>query len=104
VIAYEAQHLPVITPAALASSSKLSAYEMEEGILRDLSEFLFASSLYTAMAEGHASEMSSRRTAMDNATKNAGEMIDRLRLSYNRQRQASITNDLVDIITGASAL
>ena len=56
------------------------------------------------MLEGHASEMSARMTAMDNATKNAGDFIDRLTITYNRSRQASITNELVDIITGASAL
>ncbi|KAJ3355043.1 atp3 gamma subunit of the F1 sector of mitochondrial F1F0 ATP synthase [Allomyces javanicus] len=105
VIAYEPTHLPVVSQSALATAPKLSTYEMEEGdVLKDLSEFVYASALYWAMAEGHAAEMSSRRTAMDNATKNAGEMIDRLTLSFNRQRQATITNDLVDIITGASAL
>jgi hypothetical protein len=57
-------------------------------------------SLYAAIAEGQASELAARRTAMENATKNAGEMIDKLTLLYNRSRQAAITNELVDIITG----
>ncbi|KAJ1973150.1 atp3 gamma subunit of the F1 sector of mitochondrial F1F0 ATP synthase, partial [Dimargaris xerosporica] len=53
---------------------------------------------------GHASEMAAKRTAMENATKNATEMIDKLTMIYNRGRQAVITNELVEIITGASAL
>ena len=51
--------------------------------------------MYWAIAEGYASEMAARRTAMENATKNAGEMIQKLTLVYNRSRQATITNDLV---------
>ncbi|KAG0197432.1 atp3 gamma subunit of the F1 sector of mitochondrial F1F0 ATP synthase, partial [Mortierella sp. GBA30] len=66
--------------------------------------FLFANNIYWALVEGHASEMSAKRTAMENATKNAGEMVDRLTMTYNRSRQAAITSELVDIITGASAL
>lgn len=60
--------------------------------------------VYWALAEGYAAELSSRRTAMENATKNADDMVKRLTLTYNRSRQAVITNDLCDIITGASAL
>ena len=56
------------------------------------------------MCEGHAAEIGSRRTSMENATKNAGEMIDNLTLKYNRGRQAAITNELCDIVTGAAAL
>lgn len=73
-------------------------------MLQDFVEFTFANTVFHALAEGHASEMSARRTSMENATKNAGEMIDKLTMIYNRRRQASITNDLVDIITGASML
>lgn len=72
-------------------------------MVENLQEFHFANALYWAIAEGQASELAARRTAMENATKNAGEMIDKLTLLYNRSRQASITNELVDIITGASA-
>ncbi|KAI9221336.1 putative ATP synthase gamma chain mitochondrial precursor [Blastocladiella britannica] len=104
VISYEAHHLAVVSEESLKASPKLSAYETEGDVLQDFHQFLFASSLHHALTEGHASEFSARRSAMDNATKNAGDMVDRLTLLYNRQRQASITNDLVDIITGASAL
>jgi F-type H+-transporting ATPase subunit gamma len=76
----------------------LTAYEVEEDVLKSFGEFGMANSLYWAIAEGYASEMASRRTAMENATKNAGEMIQKLTLVYNRSRQASITNDLVSFI------
>lgn len=84
---------------------KLSQYELEDdAVIKNFAEFTLANSLYQALAEGYASEMSARRTAMENATKNAGDMIDKLTMIYNRSRQATITNELVDIITGASAL
>jgi F-type H+-transporting ATPase subunit gamma len=75
--------------------AKLSAYEVEDAVLKNYQEFAIANHLYWAIAEGYASEVSARRTAMENATKNAGEMIQKLTLVYNRSRQASITNDLV---------
>jgi F-type H+-transporting ATPase subunit gamma len=56
-----------------------------------------------ALAEGHACEQSARRNAMDNASKNAGDMINRFQILYNRTRQAAITGELVEIITGATA-
>jgi len=62
-----------------------------------------ANALFWALAEGHACEQSARRNAMDNASKNAGDMITRFQILFNRTRQAVITNELVDIITGASA-
>ncbi len=82
----------------------MAAYELEKEVLKNYAEFALANVLYWAIAEGYASEMSARRTAMENATKNAGDMIQKLTLTYNRQRQAVITNELCDIITGASAL
>ncbi len=60
--------------------------------------------LYAALLENAASEQGARMTAMDNATRNAGEMIDRLTLNYNRTRQAVITKELIEIISGAEAL
>lgn len=68
---------------------------MDDDALKNFEEFTFANSLYWAIAEGYASEMSAKRTAMENATKNAGEMIQKLTLTYNRSRQATITNELV---------
>ena len=70
---------------------------MEESTLKNFKEFSFANGLYWAIAEGYASEQAARRTAMENATKNANEMIQKLTLVYNRSRQASITNDLVSL-------
>ena len=63
--------------------------------MKSYQEFSLANGLYWALAEGYASEMAARRTAMENATKNAGEMIQKLTLTYNRSRQAAITNELV---------
>lgn len=60
--------------------------------------------IYYALKEGACSEQSSRMTAMDNASKNAAEMIDKLTLTFNRTRQAVITRELIEIISGASAL
>jgi len=77
---------------------------MEDDVVKDLSEFALANALYATLVEGHAAETNARRNAMDNASKNAGDMIGSLQMKYNRGRQASITNELVDIITGASAL
>ena len=60
--------------------------------------------IYRALLESSASEQAARMTAMDNATRNAGDMIDRLSLLYNRSRQAAITTELTEIVTGAEAL
>lgn len=104
VIAFETSSLPAFSLKAIEESPKLAAYEVEPPVLKSFEEFAFASTLYWTIAEGSASEVAARRTAMENATKNAGEMINKLQLTYNRSRQASITNDLIDIITGASAM
>jgi F-type H+-transporting ATPase subunit gamma len=76
----------------------------EEEILADLLPKNIAVQIYTALLENAASEQGARMTAMDNATRNAGEMIDRLTLNYNRTRQAAITKELIEIISGAEAL
>ncbi len=60
--------------------------------------------LFRALLENAASEQGARMTAMDNATRNAGEMIERLTIQYNRTRQATITKELIEIISGAEAL
>ena len=72
--------------------------------LENLYEFGLASTIYYGMLESATSEESSRMAAMDNASKNAGEMIETLTLRYNRARQASITTELIEIISGAAAL
>lgn len=88
----------------IGDSAQFKLYEQEDDVTKDLAEFSFANAIYAALVEGHASEINSKRNAMDNASKNAGDMISSLNMLYNRGRQAAITNDLVDIITGASAL
>ncbi|MDB5704935.1 MAG: synthase subunit gamma [Sphingomonas bacterium] len=76
----------------------------EESILADLLPRNVAIQIFRALLENAASEQGSRMTAMDNATRNAGDMINRLTIQYNRSRQAAITTELVEIISGAEAL
>lgn len=86
----------------------LLAYEFEPDtkseVLTDLQEYLLTSQIYHSFMDGAAAEQGSRMTAMENASKNAGEMIESLTLQYNRARQARITTELIEIISGASAL
>jgi F-type H+-transporting ATPase subunit gamma len=84
-----------------------AGYEYEPGeeeILADLLPRGLATEIFTALLENAASEQGARMAAMDNATRNAGDMIDRLTLQYNRSRQAAITTELIEIIAGAEAL
>ncbi len=76
----------------------------EEEILAELLPRNISVQVFKALLENAASEQGARMSAMDNATRNAGEMIDKLTLSYNRQRQAQITKELIEIISGAEAL
>lgn len=88
-----------------AGASSLYDYEpSEEGILADLLPRGLATQVFTALLENGASEQGARMSAMDNATRNAGDMIDRLTIQYNRSRQAAITSELIEIISGAEAL
>jgi F-type H+-transporting ATPase subunit gamma len=89
------------------SSPTAGVYEFEpseEEILGELLPRNLAVQIFAALLENAASEQGARMTAMDNATRNAGEMIDRLTLNYNRTRQAAITKELIEIISGAEAL
>ncbi len=80
-------------------------YEPDEaGILRVLLPRNINTQIFTALLENQAGEMGSKMTAMDNATRNAGDMIDKLTLTFNRTRQARITSELIEIISGAEAL
>jgi F-type H+-transporting ATPase subunit gamma len=104
-----AQQLIPFAPAAAEDAPALAGavYEFEpseEEILGELLPKNLAVQIYTALLENAASEQGARMTAMDNATRNAGEMIDRLTLNYNRTRQAAITKELIEIISGAEAL
>ncbi|KAL5052029.1 hypothetical protein BDW71DRAFT_3847 [Aspergillus fruticulosus] len=100
---YEPDTVEAYSEEAITQSPNFSAYEADEETLSNLREYALANSLFWAMAEGHACEISARRNAMENASKNAGEMIDKFQILYNRQRQAAITGELVEIITGAAA-
>lgn len=87
----------------------LDSYEIEGGdtkaeALQNLAEFQFSCVLFNAVLENACSELGARMSAMDSSSRNAGEMLDRLTLTYNRTRQASITTELIEIISGASAL
>ncbi|GLR46638.1 F0F1 ATP synthase subunit gamma [Sphingomonas astaxanthinifaciens] len=91
--------------AGAATSSAVVEYEPdEETILADLLPKNVAIQIYRAMLENQAGFYGSQMTAMDNATRNAGDMIKKLGIIYNRQRQAAITTELVEIISGAEAL
>jgi F-type H+-transporting ATPase subunit gamma len=91
--------------AAPAGGTAVYEYEPDAGaILEDLIPRNIAIQIFRALLENAASEQGARMTAMDNATRNAGDMINRLTLSYNRQRQAQITKELIEIISGAEAL
>lgn len=87
----------------------LDSYEVEGAetkaeVLQNLTEFQFSCVMFNAVLENATSEQGARMSAMDSSSRNAGEMLDRLTLTYNRTRQASITTELIEIISGASAL
>jgi F-type H+-transporting ATPase subunit gamma len=92
------------TAQADAASTVYDYEPSEEGILADLLPRGVATQIFSALLENGASEQGARMSAMDNATRNAGEMIDKLTIQYNRSRQAVITNELIEIISGAEAL
>ncbi|MSO64546.1 MAG: F0F1 ATP synthase subunit gamma [Alphaproteobacteria bacterium] len=103
------QLIPAALPSAAAVEPGLGdavhEYEPDETeILAELLPRNLAVQLFQALLENAASEQGARMTAMDNATRNAGDMIDRLTLNYNRTRQAVITKELIEIISGAEAL
>ena len=76
----------------------------EDEILEDLLPKNISTQVFKALLENAASEQGSRMTAMDNATRNAGDLVDKLTINYNRSRQASITKELIEIISGAESL
>jgi len=105
VVSYQVSDLPLYSLEAVSKAPKISTYDsLDDEVIKSYMEFSLASMLYYAMKEGACSEQSSRMTAMDNASKNAGEMIEKLTLTFNRTRQAVITRELIEIISGASAL
>ncbi|MXU64246.1 F0F1 ATP synthase subunit gamma [Oceanomicrobium pacificus] len=90
--------------ADVGSATNYEYEPEEEAILADLLPRSVATQVFTALLENGASEQGARMSAMDNATRNAGEMIDKLTIEYNRSRQAAITSELIEIISGAEAL
>ncbi|HAV07268.1 MAG TPA: F0F1 ATP synthase subunit gamma [Rhodobacteraceae bacterium] len=99
------QIIPAKFDAVEGSASTLFDYEPdEEAILADLLPRGVATQIFAALLENGASEQGARMSAMDNATRNAGDMIEKYTIEYNRSRQAVITNELIEIISGAEAL
>ncbi|HEY1006781.1 MAG TPA: ATP synthase F1 subunit gamma [Sphingobacteriaceae bacterium] len=101
------QLLPVHKPAAEGSAKKQVDYLLEpsrEEIVEQLIPKSIKLQLYKAVLDSHASEHGARMTAMDKATDNAGELLRTLKLSYNQARQAAITTELTEIVSGAAAL
>jgi len=105
VVSYQTSELPFFTPAAIAASEKVGVYDsLDADVIECFQEYSLASLIYYTLKEGACSEQSARMTAMDNASNNAAEMIDKLTLTFNRTRQAVITGELIEIISGAAAL
>ena len=100
------QLIPAETNAVDDSDANVNyEYEPEEEeLLGSLLPRILSTQLYSALLESSAAELAARMTAMDNATRNAGDLIDRLTLVYNRTRQAAITSELIEIISGAEAV
>ena len=105
-IPQEHQIIPLKTSEVEENSSE-DNYEFEpdeDEILSNLLPKNISTQIFKAMLENSASEQGSRMSAMDNATRNAGEMVDKLTIEYNRSRQAAITKELIEIISGAESL
>ena len=105
-IPQEQQIIPLKAAESDGSSSE-DNYEFEpeeDEILSNLLPKNISTQIFKAMLENSASEQGSRMSAMDNATRNAGEMVDKLTIQYNRSRQAAITKELIEIISGAESL
>jgi len=101
------QIIPVENKFTETKEKISSPYEFEpdeDEILEDLLPKNISTQIFKAFLENAASEQGSRMTAMDNATRNAGELVDKLTINYNRSRQASITKELIEIISGAESL
>jgi len=101
------QIIPAKNEIPVTEEKNLPTYEFEpeeDEILEDLLPKNISTQIYKAFLENAASEQGSRMTAMDNATRNAGDLVDKLTINYNRSRQASITKELIEIISGAESL
>ncbi|TSK13147.1 ATP synthase subunit gamma, mitochondrial [Bagarius yarrelli] len=105
VISYKTDEKPLFSVDTVASSENMGIYDdIDADVLRNYQEFALVNVIYFGLKESTTSEQSARMTAMDSASKNASEMIDKLTLTFNRTRQAVITKELIEIISGAAAL
>nr|XP_060632452.1 ATP synthase subunit gamma, mitochondrial-like isoform X2 [Anolis sagrei ordinatus]XP_060632453.1 ATP synthase subunit gamma, mitochondrial-like isoform X3 [Anolis sagrei ordinatus]XP_060632454.1 ATP synthase subunit gamma, mitochondrial-like [Anolis sagrei ordinatus] len=105
VISYRTDEKPIYSLDTVSGSESISIYDdIDADVLRNYQEFTLANIIFYSLKESTTSEQSARMTAMDNASKNASEMIDKLTLTFNRTRQAVITKELIEIISGAAAL
>ncbi|PAV60739.1 hypothetical protein WR25_25409 [Diploscapter pachys] len=105
VVSYQTSKLPILPLEAIKQKENLNTYDsVDDDVLQSYNEYSLAQLIYYAMKESSTSEQSSRMTAMDGASKNAGEMIDKLTLQFNRTRQAVITRELIEIISGAACV
>ena len=103
----QAQQIIPLNVENLEEDKSEDSYEFEpdeDEILSNLLPKNISTQIFKAMLENSASEQGSRMSAMDNATRNAGEMVDKLTIEYNRSRQAAITKELIEIISGAESL
>ncbi|XP_041637233.1 ATP synthase subunit gamma, mitochondrial isoform X2 [Cheilinus undulatus] len=105
VISYKTDQKPLYSIDTVANAESMGVYDdIDADVLRNYQEFALVNIIYLALRESSTSEQSARMTAMDSASKNASEMIDKLTLTFNRTRQAVITKELIEIISGAAAL
>ncbi|XP_032629213.1 ATP synthase F(1) complex subunit gamma, mitochondrial isoform X1 [Chelonoidis abingdonii] len=105
VISYKTDEKPFYSLDTVAGAESISIYDdIDADVLRNYQEFTLANILFYSLKESATSEQSARMTAMDSASKNASEIIDKLTLTFNRTRQAVITKELIEIISGAAAL
>ena len=103
----QAQQIIPLNSEDSEDNTSEESYEFEpdeDEILSNLLPKNISTQIFKAMLENSASEQGSRMSAMDNATRNAGEMVDKLTIQYNRSRQAAITKELIEIISGAESL
>ncbi|CAM4566745.1 hypothetical protein PO909_029184 [Leuciscus waleckii] len=105
VISYKTDEKPLYSVDTVANSENMGIYDdIDADVLRNYQEFSLVNIIYYGMKESTTSEQSARMTAMDNASKNASDIIEKLTLTFNRTRQAVITKELIEIISGAAAL
>eukprot|EP00090_Calanus_glacialis_P016804 TRINITY_DN262_c0_g1_i1.p1 TRINITY_DN262_c0_g1~~TRINITY_DN262_c0_g1_i1.p1 ORF type:complete len:277 (-),score=91.69 TRINITY_DN262_c0_g1_i1:158-988(-) len=105
VVSYNTTEIPIFSQDTVNNSEKVTVYDsIDADVMQSYTEFSLASLVYYCLKEGATSEQSSRMTAMDNSSKNAAEMIEKLRITFNRTRQAVITGELIEIISGAACV